>query len=106
MSYYNRYDGLLNDDNIISPPFVKLSEKNTDKFVQYTINKSRLDKISQQEYGSPYFGWLILMANPELGGLEWNIKNGETLRIPYPLEQTLRDLKEKLKQRFDYYGTE
>jgi len=104
MAYYNRYRKLINDDATISPPFIKLTEKNTDTFIQYNTNRSRLDKISQDQYGLPYFGWLIMMANPEFGGLEWNIPDGTFIRIPFPLDQTINEYETKLKNRLDYYG--
>jgi hypothetical protein len=102
--YYNRYLDLISDDVIISPPFVKLDEKETDGMIKYEVNKTRLDKVSEENYGVPYYGWLIMMANPELGGLEFNIIDGESIRIPLPLDATLKEYKRKLKQRLDYYG--
>jgi hypothetical protein len=102
--YYNRYRKLNSDETIISPPFIKLDEKRTDAMIIYDVRKSRLDKISQEYYGVPYYGWLILMANPEFGGLEWNIKDGDAVRIPLPLDSTLREYERKLIQRLDYYG--
>lgn len=104
MSYFNRYRKLFDDESMISPPFIKLDEKPTDTFVQYSTTKSRLDKISQEYYGEPFFGWLILMANPEVGGLEWNIIDGQIIRVPLPLDITLREYETKLRNRLDYYG--
>lgn len=103
-AYYNRYSTLNNDEEMLSPPFVKLTEKGTDTFVQYDANKSRLDKISQQYYGSPYYGWLILMANPQYGGLEWKIGDGEAIRVPLPFDDTLKEYRTKLRKRLEYYG--
>lgn len=102
--YYNRYRKLNSDETIISPPFIKLDEKATDIMIIYDVRKSRLDKISQEYYGVPYYSWLILMANPEFGGLEWNIKDNEAVRIPFPLDSTLKEYERKLVQRLDYYG--
>ena len=104
LTYYNRYRRLNTDDQIVSPPFVKLDEKQTDDIVIYDVAKTRLDKLSQQYYGTPYFGWLILMANPEYNGLEWNILDGQIVRIPFPLEDTIKEYETKLSQRIDYYG--
>lgn len=104
MSYYNRYKGLNGDDGTISPPFVKLDPKPTDKFIEYNVTRSRLDKICQEQYGSPFYGWLILMANPEYGGLEWNIIDGSFVRVPFPLDETLKEYQRKLKARLEYYG--
>lgn len=103
-SYFNRYKKLNNDQTIISPPFVKLDEKSTDTMVIYKINKTRLDKLSQEYYGVPYYSWLILMANPEFGGLEWNIKDGQAVRIPLPLDSTLSEYDRKISQRLNFYG--
>ena len=55
-------------------------------------------------YDTPYFGWLILQANPEYGGQEWNIKDGRILRIPFPLTVSLQDYKSELDKHFLYYG--
>lgn len=103
IGYYNRYEKLNTNDVTISPPFIKLDEKSTDIMVAYGINKTRLDKISQEYYGAPYYGWLILMANPEIGGIEWKINDDELIRIPFPLNDTLNEYKKKLKQRLNYY---
>jgi hypothetical protein len=87
----------------ISVPFVKLPEKGTDIFVTYKIGKSRLDKISDDKYGTPYFGYLIMLANPEYGGLEWDIPDNALLRIPFPLEQSLKDYDVAMKFKMNYY---
>jgi hypothetical protein len=102
--YFNRYKTLDSDSKHISPPFVKLIEKTTDLFTVYNTGKSRLDKISQQYYSVPYYGWLILMANPEVAPSEWEIPDNTTLRIPYPLQDTLNEYDTKLKNRVAYYG--
>jgi hypothetical protein len=40
-------------------------------------------------YNNPYSGWLILLANPEFGGLEFNIPDMTTLRIPFPYDSAI-----------------
>ena len=101
---YNRYsDFLLNGEQTIVP-YIKLPSKSSDKRYIYKIGMSRMDKISQQYYGSPTFGWLILMANPQFNGLEWNIPDGSILTIPYPLVTSLQDYKAELNNHFFYYG--
>ena len=70
----------------------------------YKKGKDRLDRFSEQYYGSPVFGWLILQANPQFGGLEWNIPNNSVLTIPYPLVSSLQDYKNGLDNYFYYYG--
>jgi hypothetical protein len=58
--------------------------KSSDKKYFYKVGVSRLDKISQEVYGSPFFGWVIMIANPQFGGLEWNIPDGALLNVPFP----------------------
>jgi hypothetical protein len=103
-NYYNRYsDFNINGENI-TVPYIKLPSKSTDKRVIYKVGRSRLDKVSQQYYESPYFGWLILQANPSVGGLEWNIKDGQVLIVPYPLVASLQVYKTAIDNHFFFYG--
>ena len=81
-----------------------LPTRPSDQKYIYRTNRSRLDKISFEKYGSPYFGWLILMANPEFGGLETNIPDGTILAIPYPLLGALLDYKNAVDTHIFYYG--
>lgn len=104
MTYYNRYNMFLVNGVQTSVPFVKIPPKPTDKVYIYKIGRSRLDKISQEVYNTPYFGWLILQANPQFGGLENNIEDGSVLTIPFPLESSLLDYKNQLDNYFYYYG--
>lgn len=104
MQYFNRYKNFLINGNQTVVPFVKIPSKPTDKRFIYRVGKSRLDKISYEYYDSPYFGWLILAANPIYGGLESNIDDGAVLFIPYPLINSLQDYKKALDTHFFYYG--
>ena len=104
MSYYNRYKDFKIDGKPKTVPLIKIPEKNTDRFVVYKVGQSRLDKISQQMYETPYFGWLILQANPQYGGQEWNIEDGKIIRVPFPLTVSLQDYKSELDKYFLYYG--
>jgi hypothetical protein len=83
---------------------VQLPQKTTDKAYIYKVAKSRLDKVSQEYYNSPYFSWLILQANPQFGGLENYIYDGAILIIPFPLLPSLQDYKAALENHFYYYG--
>jgi hypothetical protein len=101
---YNRYNEFLVDGQQTVVPYINLPSKSTDKKYIYKVGMTRLDKVSQQYYGSPTFGWLILMGNPIYGGLEWNIPDGAILTIPYPLIASLQDYKNELENYFFYYG--
>ena len=63
-----------------------------------------MDKVSQNYYGTPYFGWIIMQANPEFGGLESNIYDGALITVPFPLIASLQDYKTALDNYFFYYG--
>ena len=102
--YYNRYNNFVINGQQTVVPFVNLTSKNSDKRYIYKTEQSRLDKVSQQYYGTPYFGWLILAANPKFGGQEWNITDGSILTIPFPLIASLQDYKNALDNHFYYYG--
>jgi hypothetical protein len=101
---YNRYNDFILNGTQTVVPYVNLPTKSTDRQYIYKIGQSRMDKISQQFYGSGTFGWLILMANPIFGGQEWNITDGSIITIPYPLISTLQDYKNELENHFFYYG--
>ena len=96
-------DFLINGEQTVVP-FVQLPQKTTDKAYIYKVAMSRLDRVSQEYYGTPYFGWLILQANPQYGGLENNIIDGAILIIPFPLLPSLQDYKASLENYFYYYG--
>ena len=104
LEYYNRYDGFIVNGQQTVVPYVNLQSKSTDKKHIYIIGQSRLDKISQLYYGTPFFGWLILQANPQYGGLENNIYDGAILSVPYPLITSLQDYKSAIDTYFFYYG--
>jgi hypothetical protein len=101
---YDRYGTFLINGQQTVVPYITLPSKTTDKRYIYKVDQSRLDKISQQFYGSPTFGWLILMVNPQYGGQEWNIPDGAILTIPFPLISSLQDYKSQLDLHFFYYG--
>jgi hypothetical protein len=103
-SYYNRYSNFLINGEQTVVPYVNLPSKVSDRTYIYRVAKSRLDKVSEEFYGTPYFGWLILMANPEFGGLENYIYDGAILTIPFPLIPSLQDYKGAIDNHFYYYG--
>ena len=103
-SYFNRYQFFLDDEQHKIVPGVEIPLKGTDKFIQYRKGKDRLDKISQDNYNTPLFGWIILLANPSLGSIEFEIPDNSTLRIPFPLINTLQDYKRAVELYKLYYG--
>jgi len=85
-------------------PGIDMVFKSTDKFTQFKKNKDRLDKLSQEYYNSPLFGWLILVANPTVGSIEFDIPDNSIIRIPFPLVSSLQDYKKSVELYKMYYG--
>ena len=104
LEYFNRYQNFLINGQQTVVPYVKVPIKTTDKKFIYKLGMSRLDKVSQQFYDSPFFGWLILASNPEFGGNEFSIPDGSVLTIPFPLLASLQDYNNALQTHFYYYG--
>jgi hypothetical protein len=104
LEYFNRYQNFLINGQQTVVPYVKVPTKTTDKKFIYKVGMSRLDKVSQQFYDSPFFGWIILAANPEFGGNEFSIPDGSILTIPFPLLASLQDYNNALQTQFYYYG--
>tara|TARA_B100000953_G_C17803644_1_gene352957 strand:+ start:233 stop:550 length:318 start_codon:yes stop_codon:yes gene_type:complete len=95
--YLDRYEEFRGDKGFRPVPFIKISKSNSDKTVTYD-NNSRLDKISLDYYGTPFFGWLILLANPDLGSMEFEFPDNSILTIPFPLENGVNRYIEGVKK--------
>lgn len=93
--YFDRYGDFKIGGQFSFIPFIKLTKKPSDLKISWKKNK-RLDKISNDNYGAPFYSWLILLANPEYGGLEFDIPEGAILRIPFPLMESLQDYQNKI----------
>ena len=103
-SYLDRYQSFRSDENYKPIPGIKIPVKNTDKTIIYELGRTRFDKLSNDYYNSPYFGWLIMLANPQYGGLEFSIPNNSPIRIPFPFIHSVNDYLsgvEKYKQLYE-----
>ena len=101
---YNRYNGFIVNGVINKVPFIKLSEKTSDKEDVYKLGITRFDILSEKYYKNPNYGWLIELANPELGSLEFKIEDNSIIRIPFPLDSTLNNYQEEVNKYITYYG--
>ena len=101
--YYDRYQQFRYNNQVKVLPFIKLPKRDSDIIIEYKT-RTRLDIVSNTYYGVPYYGWLILSANPEYGGLEFDIPDNFYMRIPFPLVTSLQDYKNALDNHFYYYG--
>jgi hypothetical protein len=102
--YYDRYQFFIEDGEFQIVPGIELPIKGTDRYMEYVRGKDRLDKISDENYNSPTFGWLIMMANPQVALNEFEIPNKSLLRIPFPLINTLQDYRRGVELYKLYYG--
>lgn len=104
--YYNRYQKFNFNGKYQPLPFIKIEPKSTDKSVLYRQNKDRMDKLSMEYYGNPYHGWLIMLANPQYGGVEESIPNNEIIRIPFPFKDSLQQYIGEVKKYQRLNGTQ
>jgi len=88
---YDRYAILKNSNGTVEDmPFVNLPVSQSDKYISWNSNYMRLDKTSQSYYGSPFYDFLILYANPKYIN-EWEIPDGAVIRIAFPLQKAKAD---------------
>lgn len=102
--YYDRYQRFKIDGGYKMLPFIKIKAKNSDKTTVYYSQKTRMDKLSQTYYNNPYHGWLIMLANPQYGGVEEKIPNGEIIRIPFPFRESLQQYIASVEEYEKLYG--
>ena len=102
--YYDRYEKFRSNGIIEQIPNITIKTERTDKQAVYKVGRSRLDKLSQEYYGNPYHGWVILMANPQWGGMEFDIPDGEIIRIPFPFTNAIERYILEVKRYKELYG--
>lgn len=98
---YNRYNRFLINGSYDIVPSVEIYKKPSDYTEVYEAGKTRLDLLSYKYYGDANYDWLIMMANPEYGSMEFNIPDGAIIRIPFPLNTTI----ELYNKAIDRYNT-
>jgi len=103
MSYYDRYSNFRKPNSVSPMPFIKIPEKTTDIQDVYKKGTDRMDVISNKYYGNPFHGWLIMLANPEYG-MEFDIPDNTIIRIPYPLNESLQQYIDQVKNYKELYG--
>ena len=69
--YADRYSKFRQNANMLPVFGVTIPVSSGDKTLLYRKDKTRLDNVSNDYYNNPYSGWLIMLANPEYGGLEF-----------------------------------
>jgi len=102
--YFDRYEQFKLNGDVKPIPGIPITEKNTDKKIVYRTGKTRFDKLSMEYYGNPYHGWLILLANPVYGGLEFNVTDGDVIRVPFPFKESLEQYISEVNKHKRLYG--
>lgn len=101
MDTYDRYKLVRGEGKVGILPSITLSVKRTDYYEVYN-QYTRLDLLSNKYYKNPNYDWLILIANPEYGSMEYDIPYNSEIRIPYPLNTTLQEYEYNIKKYFEY----
>ena len=101
---YDRYSKFRVDGTIKMVPFIEIPVSDSDIYVKYKKGDTRMDILSNEYYGNPNFGWIILQANPQCGSMEFEIRDNTIIRIPFPLESALTAYKEGIDKYEKYYG--
>jgi hypothetical protein len=102
--YYDRYKSFVKDSLIEPVAGIIIPQSSDDKTVVYKKGVSRLDKISNDYYNNPYSGWLIMQSNPQFGGLEFNIPDGASIRVPYPFDDAISRYITQVSRYKQLYG--
>lgn len=104
MRYFDRYNEFRFNGSMKPIPGIKLPENSGDKSIVYKVGQTRLDKISDTYYNNPYCGWLIMLANPQFGGLEFTIPDQSVIRVPFPMESAINRYIQEVNKYKALYG--
>lgn len=102
--YFDRYSKFRVGNEIKPLPGIQIPINSSDRYVIYKQGETRLDILSNSYYNNPYSGWLIMLANPEFGGLEFNIPDSTTIRIPYPFDSGINRYITQITKHKTFYG--
>jgi hypothetical protein len=102
--YYDRYFGFRLNSEVKPIPGITIPINGSDKYVIYKKGESRLDIMSNDYYNNPYSGWLIMLANQQFGGLEFDIPDNTLIRVPFPFDNALERYTNQVKIHKMLYG--
>lgn len=100
-NYYDRYLRFRGNGQVNLIPYLKIDESESDIRIVFDKSKMRMDSLSYKYYGDPNYGWLILMANPSYGSMEFEIPDKSLLRIPYPLNNAINLYEKSVQDAID-----
>ncbi len=99
-NYYDRYERFRLDGGFLKVPFIKIEKQNTDLYIEFNKSRMRLDTLSYKYYGDANYGWLLMLANPQFGSMEFEIPDKVLFRIPYPLTSAVLRYEQEVKKYF------
>lgn len=97
MAYYDRYAKFRGDGQVALLPFLEIGKEGSDLYIVFEKATMRFDSLSYKYYGDADYAWLILQANPQIGGYEYSVLDGTVLRIPYPLSSAINRYEESIR---------
>lgn len=100
-NYYDRYLRFRGNGQVRLIPYLKIDKNDTDLYIVFDKSKMRMDMLSYKYYGDANYGWLILLANPSYGSMEFEIPDKSLLRIPYPLNNAINLYEKSVQESFD-----
>jgi hypothetical protein len=102
--YFDRYNNFKVNNEIKPIPGIYIPSSSTDMTLYYKHGVTRLDIVSNLYYNNPYSGWLIMSANPEYGGLEFNIPDMSLIRVPFPYSDAINRYISEVTKHITLYG--
>jgi len=102
--YVDRYSQFRVNAGMKPLPGIKIPTSDSDLNYVYKQGVARLDKISNMYYNNAWSGWLIMAANPQFGGLEFNIPDMTAIRIPYPFDNAVSRYMSEIRNHKLLYG--
>ena len=102
--YVDRYNAFRINANMKPVVGIPIPETGSDKTMVYKQGLTRLDKLSQLYYNNPYSGWLIMLANQQWGGMEFDIPDQTIIRIPFPFTNAIERYILGVRRHKELYG--
>lgn len=102
--YVDRYSQFRINAGMKPLPGITIPQSSSDLSYVYKQGTGRLDKISNMYYNNAWSGWLIMAANPQFGGLEFNIPDMTLIRIPYPFDNAIERYNTQIRNHKLLYG--
>lgn len=98
---YNYHRQLIIDGiEMYNMPPMEIDIRPSDIYVEYNKANNRFDRIAGSVYQDDELAILIRWANQQWDQ-EFDIPAGEVIRVPFPLEEVMQEVAEKIENRKD-----